>query len=287
MFQVIDNYRILWDSLDIFLLAMGIYFLLIIIERTRTVQMLVGIAFLAALYFISQYRELYTLNWILNHFLSSIIIIAVILFQQDIRRALAAVGRNPFFLLPSERKAENSVIVEIVKAASYMASRRIGALIAIERKNPLNDYVEIGTRLDAWVSRELIVTVFNQNSPLHDGGMIIGKNKILSVGSFFPLNTDPELDRELGTRHRAAIGLSMDTDAVIVVVSEEKGTISVAYQGNLIQSLDATSLETQLMQYLNLSKDKAGELVPLRAVLDFFKDKPTDVTKEMGERHDA
>jgi diadenylate cyclase len=206
------------------------------------------------LYFVSQRWELFTLNWILGHFLGSIILIAVILFQSDIRRALAALGRNPLVLKISAGKSEELVVDEIVKSTSFLANRQIGALIAIERTNSLADFVEIGMRIDAWVSRELIISIFNTSSPLHDGGMIIGRNKILSAGSFFPLATDPDLERELGTRHRAAIGLSRETDAIVVVVSEETGTISLASEGNLTRGLDATSLNNRLLELLNIRR---------------------------------
>jgi diadenylate cyclase len=254
MFDSIYNFRYIQDSLDIIIVALIFYYLLSLIEGTRAVQMLSGLGALFVLYFVSQRWELFTLNWILGHFLGSIILIAVILFQSDIRRALAALGRNPLVLKISAGKSEELVVDEIVKSTSFLANRQIGALIAIERTNSLADFVEIGMRIDAWVSRELIISIFNTSSPLHDGGMIIGRNKILSAGSFFPLSTDPDLERELGTRHRAAIGLSRETDAIVVVVSEETGTISLASEGNLTRGLDATSLNNRLLELLNIRR---------------------------------
>ncbi|HWP92781.1 MAG TPA: diadenylate cyclase CdaA [Thermodesulfobacteriota bacterium] len=257
MFDAIFNFRYLWDAVDILLVAGIIYYLLSLIEGTRAVQILSGLIALFALYFASQRWELFTLNWILGHFLGSIIIIAVILFQNDIRRALAALGRNPLLLKISRGKSEELVVDEVVKATSFLANRRIGALIAIEKTNSLADFVEIGMKIDAWVSRELIISIFNTSSPLHDGGMIIGSNKILSAGSFFPLATDPDLERELGTRHRAAIGLSRETDAIVVVVSEETGTISLASEGNLTRGLDATSLYNRLLDLLVIGRQQS------------------------------
>src|SRR5919108_2018955 len=259
MLDAILNFRYLSDTADIIVVALIIYYILRLIEGTRAVQMLFGLASVFVLYFLSQKWELYTLNWVLDHFLGSIILIVVILFQNDIRRALAAFGGNPLGLRTYYRKSEQLIVDEIVKAASFLASRRIGALIAIERKDSLADFVEVGMRLDAWVSRELIITIFNKDSPLHDGGMIVGKNKILSVGSFFPLATDPDLERELGTRHRAAIGLSRETDAIVVVVSEERGTISLASQGGLIRNLDATSLNNLLLDLLEIKKEQTDK----------------------------
>lgn len=253
-----ENFRYIWDTVDIAIVALGIYYLLKIIERTRTAQILMGLIFLLFLYMVSRYGELYTVSWILSHFLGSIIIIAVVLFQQDIRRALAGFGRHPFPFRPSVDRSSEAVVYEVVKAASFMASRKIGAIIAIERSIKLSDYVEIGMKLDARVSRELIITIFLPTSPLHDGGMIIGEDKVLSVGSFFPLVTDPDLERELGTRHRAALGLSRETDAIVVVVSEETGIISLAYQGNLTRGFDATSLENRLMEILEIKREMEG-----------------------------
>lgn len=254
MFDAISNFRIVWDSLDIFIVALIIYYILTLIEGTRAVQMLVGLGALILLYLFSQRWEFFTLGWILGHFLGSIILIVVILFQQDIRKALAALGKNPFLINISPGKSERHIVDEIVKATSFLSSRQIGAIIALEKDNSLADFVEIGMKIDGWVSTELIISIFNPSSPLHDGGIIIGNNKILSAGSFFPLATDPELERELGTRHRAAIGLSGETDAIVVVVSEETGIVSLGHEGELTRGLDATSLTNRLNDLLELKK---------------------------------
>lgn len=253
MFDAILNYRYIWDTLDILLVAFIIYYVLRLLEGTRALQVLFGFVLLIVLYYVSQ-RGLFTLNWILGQFLGSIIIIIVILFQNDIRRGLAALGRRPFLLRISLGKSKELFSEEIVKAASYMANRRIGALIAIERNNSLADFIEIGMRIDALVSRELIISIFNPSSPLHDGGIIIVGNRILSAGSFFPLATDPDLERDLGTRHRAAIGLSLETDALVIVVSEETGIISLAAGGEITRGLDATSLQNQLLDLLGIKR---------------------------------
>jgi diadenylate cyclase len=255
MLDAIQNFRYVWDTADILIVAFIIYYVLRILEGTRALQVLFGFVLLVVLYYVSQ-RGLFTLNWILGQFLGSIIIIVVILFQNDIRRGLAALGRRPFLLKISPARSKEISSEEIVKAASYMANRRIGALIAIERINSLTDFIEIGMRVDAVVSRELIISIFNPSSPLHDGGVIIAGDRILSAGSFFPLATDPDLERELGTRHRAAIGLSLETDAVVIVVSEETGIISLAVGGEIKRGLDATSLQNQLHEILGLKKPK-------------------------------
>jgi uncharacterized protein (TIGR00159 family) len=255
-----------WDTLDIILVALIKYYVIRLIEGTRALQVLLGFVLLIVLYYVSQ-RGLFTLNWILGQFLGSIIIIVVILFQNDIRRGLAAIGRRPFLLKMSPGKSKELFTEEIVKAASYMANRHIGALMAIERVNSLSDFVEIGMRIDALVSRELIISIFNPSSPLHDGGIIIVGNRILSAGSFFPLATDPDLERELGTRHRAAIGLSLETDAIVIVVSEETGIVSLAVGGEIKRGLDATSLQNQLLDLLGIKRparnkaDTAGGII--------------------------
>lgn len=253
MLEAILNYRYIWDTLDIVLVAFVIYYALRMIEGTRAVQVLFGLVLLGVLYYFSQ-RGLFTLNWILGQFLGSIILIVVILFQHDIRRGLAAIGRRPFLLKMSPGKSKQLYAEEVVKAASYLANRHIGALIAIERSNTLSDFIEIGMRIDALVSRELIICIFNPASPLHDGGIIIVGNRILSAGSFFPLVTDPDIERELGTRHRAAIGLTAETDAVVIAVSEETGTISLAADGKITRGLDATSLNNMLQETLGTKK---------------------------------
>ncbi|MEK6223399.1 MAG: diadenylate cyclase, partial [Thermodesulfobacteriales bacterium] len=168
MFDTILNFRYVWDTLDIALVAFIIYYALTMIEGTRALQVLFGLVLLFALFYLSQ-EGLFTLNWILGQFLGSIILIVVILFQHDIRRALAAIGRRPFLLKISSGKTKESYVEEIVKASSYLANRQIGALIVIERNNSLADFIEIGMRIDSLLSRELIISIFNTSSPLHDG----------------------------------------------------------------------------------------------------------------------
>ena len=257
--ESILDFRYFWDTLDILLVALIFYYILKIIEGTRAAQILFGLAVVVLLFFASQSTGLFTLNWVLNHFLGSIILIIVILFQNDIRKALANIGKKPLLLRFGKVLSEEETVDELVKASTFLASRKIGALIAIERNSSLEDFVELGMKLDSNISRELIISIFNPSSPLHDGGIIIGGNKILSAGSFFPLETDPDLERSLGTRHRAAIGLSSETDAVVIVVSEETGMISLGIQGEIKRGLDATSLFNNLADLLNVKPSKINE----------------------------
>jgi diadenylate cyclase len=235
------------DLLDITLIACGVYWIIHLIRGTRTVQMLLGLVFLFLTYLTSQALELYTLNWVLDNFLSSILLVIVILFQNDIRRALTEVGRGSLFGV-GERANYRPVLEEVIKAVVGLAEKRIGALIVLERKVGMNEYIELGTRLDARVSKELICSIFLPTSPIHDGAIVIQAGRVAAAGCFLPLTTDPRVSRTLGTRHRAAIGLTEETDAVVIVVSEEEGTIAVADEGRISRGLNAEALRARLQQ---------------------------------------
>jgi diadenylate cyclase len=235
------------DLLDITLIACGVYWIIHLIRGTRAVQMLLGLVFLFLTYLTSQALELYTLNWVLDNFLSSILLVIVVLFQNDIRRALTEVGRGSLFGV-GERTDYRPVLEEVLKAVVILAGKRIGALIVLERKVGMNEYIELGTRLDARVSKELICSIFLPTSPMHDGAIIIQAGRVAAAGCFLPLTTDPRVGRTLGTRHRAAIGLTEETDAVVIVVSEEEGTIAVADEGRISRGLSVEALRTRLQQ---------------------------------------
>jgi len=242
---LLDNLR-LADLADILIITILIYWLILQIRGTRAVQMLIGLLVVAALFSASQYFELYTLSWILNNFLSSILLVIVILFQNDIRRALTRVGRGTFF--GGDRLRRNEMIDEVARAAVLLASKRVGALIALEREVGLSEYLEAGTRLDARVSRELLVSIFLPSSPIHDGAVVIRRGRLTAAGCFLPLTTSPVVSRSLGSRHRAAIGLTEETDAAVIVVSEEEGQISLVREGRITRDMDAGSLRTTLAQ---------------------------------------
>lgn len=245
MLDVLKNFRWLLDLLDICLVAYIIYRIILLIKGTRAVQMLLGLAVLLILYVASQVGGLYTLNWLLDNFLSSIILVIVVLFQNDIRRALIHVGRNPFFADLSYQE-ETAVMDELVKACVNMASKRIGALIAIERETGLKDFLEVGVEIDAKVSSDLITSIFLPYSPIHDGALVIQQGRLKRAGCFLPLSQNPDISKTLGTRHRTAIGLTELVDAVAIVVSEETGKISVVVGGRLTRDLDSTSLKRVL-----------------------------------------
>jgi len=243
------NFRWVLDVLDIGLVAFIIYRIILLIKGTRAVQMLLGLAVVLVVYVASQVGGLFTLHWLLDNFLSSIILVIVVIFQNDIRRALIHVGRNPFFADLSY-KEENEVMEELVKACVSMAGRRIGALVVIERETGINDFLEIGVEIDAKVTSDLVVSIFNTASPIHDGALVLQQGRLTRAGCFLPLTQDPNVSKTLGTRHRAAIGLTELVDAVAIVVSEETGKISVVVGGRITRDLDATALLRVLKRLL-------------------------------------
>lgn len=246
MLDAIHSIRLL-DILDILIVSYIIYRTMLLIRGTRAVQMLVGIALIIIIYVLAGKFELQTLHWLLKTFLGSILLVLVILFQTDIRRALTQMGKTPF------RKAADVAekdIEEIVRAATYMARRRIGALMVIERDTGLRDLVATGHRLDARLRYELLVAIFLPASPMHDGGVVIHKGRIHSSGCLLPLSQSQRIDKRYGTRHRAALGLSEETDAIVIVVSEETQEISLVQQGHITPFHDDKSLTATLRELL-------------------------------------
>ena len=170
------------------------------------------------------------------------------LFQHDIRRALTEMGRGSLFGI-RRRAAYTPLVEELTRAALSLASKRIGALVVLERTVGLNEYIEVGTPLDAQVSRELLGSIFLPASPIHDGAVVIQAGRIAAAGCYLPLTANPEVSKQLGTRHRAAIGLTEETDAIVVVVSEEEGTVALVREGQIDQALDAGTLRTELQRF--------------------------------------
>lgn len=232
-----------------------IYRVLLLIKRTRAVQMLSGLGIIAIAYITSIWLDLYTLNWLLEKFFSNLFIIIVVLFQHEIRRGLAHIGRNPFFTSVSADE-ETLVVDEIVKASVQLAQKKLGALIVIEREIGLEDYVEVGTKIDSQVNAELISSIFIATSPIHDGALIIRGGRISAAGCFLPLTKNPNVDKNLGTRHRAAIGLTEETDAVVIVVSEENMSMGLVMGGQITPDLDMPTLRKALYNLFNLSRSE-------------------------------
>jgi diadenylate cyclase len=245
--EPLQNFR-LQDAIDIAIIAFIIYRIIDLIRGTRAARMLVGLLVVFVIYLSSQVFQLYALNWILDNFLSSVLLVIVVIFQHDIRRALTQVGTGPFF--SAERRLLGTELEEIVRSVVMLASRRIGALIVFEQEVGLSEYIEAGTRLNAQITKELIWSLFVTDAPLHDGAVVIRKGQLAAAGCFLPLTTNPNVSKTLGTRHRAAIGLTEESDAVVIVVSEEEGSISMVNEGHITRDLDAGTLRGTLQRLL-------------------------------------
>lgn len=246
------------DMIDILLVTIVVYRILLLIRGTRAVQMLTGFGIILMGYFLSQKLQLHTLHTLLDQFFSNLIFILIIVFQEEIRKALTQVGRNPFFTSTNTIE-ELSIVEEICQAAQTLATQRLGALIVIERETGLKNYIEAGVPLDSKVSADLMISVFQTASPIHDGALIIRNARISSAGCLLPLSRDSALKKEFGTRHRAALGLTHETDAVVVVVSEERAEISLAHHGKMERYLNTESLRKHLLDLLDLSKYEVRE----------------------------
>jgi diadenylate cyclase len=231
------------DLVDILLVTFIIYRAILIIQGTRAMQMLAGVFVLIILYFASREFELLTLYWLLRSLFNSLFLIIIIVFQADIRRALTQVGKAPFHKTFDD--ALHMVDI-IVMAAQHMSERKIGALIVIERETGLKDYIESGHRIDAKLTKEMLTTIFLPSSPLHDGGVVIHKGRIQTAGCLLPLSKNPYISKRYGTRHLAAIGLSEETDAVIIVVSEETSEISLVQHGSIATVPNVATLKSRL-----------------------------------------
>src|SRR5438132_142643 len=235
-----------WDLLDILVVSVLIYEFLKLIRGTRAVQMAVGSMLVIGLFYMSQLAPLQTLNWLIRNLLVYLGFAAIVIFQSDIRRGLAHFGQAPFFRYFNRQEAADEMVEEVVVAATMLAQQKVGAIIAIEREIGLRNYIESGIPLDAALTYDLLVTIFRPGSPLHDGAVILQEGRIAAAACFLPLTVNPRLSRELGTRHRAAIGLTEENDAAAVVVSEETGTISIALNGEIERGLIPDDLRARL-----------------------------------------
>lgn len=245
------------DTVDILLVTAGIYWLLLLIRGTRAVQILVGLIVLIALSLASELFQLAALGMILERFLDFAVLIIVILFQNDIRRALARVGRGFFPSFAEERDIQ--IVEEIVRATGTLAQRRHGALIVLERETNLADMIESGVSVDAALSKELLLSIFQPSSPMHDGAVIIQEGRIATAGCILPLTVRTDLPEGLGTRHRAAVGITEETDALVIVVSEETASISVTLGGEMLRGLDAPRLRVVLREILGGERKELPE----------------------------
>lgn len=238
---------VLHDCLDIGLVAVLIYWALVILRGTRAMQVAIGLCLVFVGYLFARRVGLVTVTTILDSVLAYLAVIVVIIFQADIRRALARMGRRP--LLRGQRTAkETQTLEEVIKAAGTLAQKRIGALMAFERSAALDEFIERGTEVDAAVSKELLHSIFvpSFENPMHDGAVVVREGRIWQAGVFLPMAGSAGGDRSLGARHRAGLGITEETDAVVVVVSEERGAISLCFDGNIVRNLDVASLRDAL-----------------------------------------
>jgi diadenylate cyclase len=235
---------------DILIIAILIYYLLKLLRGTRAVQMAVGIAIIAVFYRGAQWARLEMVEWLLTTLLPYVAIALIILFQPEIRRALSRFGRN-LSLMKFATHNPKASYDDIVMAAEYFSQNRIGALMVVERQTGLRTYIESGIPLDAKLSYDLLVSIFRPGSPLHDGAVIIEGSRVAAAGCFLPLSLNPMISKQLGTRHRAAIGITEDSDAVVVLVSEETGSISVASSGTIETSLTPDEVGDRLAEMIS------------------------------------
>ena len=241
------------DLIDILIVAFLIYQLLQFIRGTHAVQMALGALVLVLLYWLSQLLHLETVNWLLRTFMPYLVFGIIVVFQSEIRKVLAQLGKTPLPGVFGSPRTEE-VIDEVVLAGTTLAAQRTGAIVVIERDMGLRSYIETGIALDAYVTYDLLISIFNPGTPLHDGAVIIQGNRVAAAACFLPLTVNPQLSRELGSRHRAAIGVTEDTDALAVVVSEETGVISLVVGGRIRRELDGASLKSALLDVLEVEQ---------------------------------
>ncbi|MBL7666029.1 MAG: TIGR00159 family protein [Bacteriovoracaceae bacterium] len=252
------------DLLDIFVVSIIVYRFFRLIQGTRAVQIIIGLVSVCLLYFGSIRYQLYTLNWLLTHFFEYFFLILIILFQDQIRNTLVMMGRAYHFRRQTATLRDEQ-IEEVVAACGALSRERTGALILFEKTNGLLNFTETGTKLNCDIHSDIIYSLFQNNSPLHDGAVIISDKKILAAGCFIPLSKNIEIDRHYGTRHRAALGVSEITDAVVVIVSEESGKINICFNGIFYLMSDEAKLRKYLRKFI--FNNTAEALTELKAEL--------------------
>lgn len=252
--QIIDQFtdltpvNIVINIIDVLLVWYVVYKILTLIKGTKAVQLLKGIFVIIIARIVTESLGLETLGWMLEQVIRFGFLAIIIIFQPEIRRGLEQIGRGKLFQRSTsqEEEEETRLIEAMKKSVSYMAKRRIGALISIEKETGLNEYIETGISLNADITSELLINIFIPNTPLHDGAVIMQKDKVAAAACYLPLSESPFISKELGTRHRAALGLSEVTDAITIIVSEETGAISITLNGNLHRNLSLEEFGTHL-----------------------------------------
>jgi len=252
------------SAIDIIVVAVVFYQFYMLIKRTRAVQLVKGVMVLLTVYLLAKYFQLTSISWLLGKLLEMFVIAIPVVFQPELRKALEQLGRGRFFtrhpLVPGLDTLEQ-VVEELVRCTQVLSKNRIGALIVIERKTGVQDFVETGIKIDGMVSSEFLVNIFIPNTPLHDGAVIIRQDRVAAAGCFLPLSENPNIKKELGTRHRAALGLTEITDALALVVSEETGAISIGIDGALTRFTDEKTLRELLLSELDI-KSVSSSVIP-------------------------
>jgi diadenylate cyclase len=243
------------DAIDILIVTLLLYRLFSLMRGTRAVHMFFGLIVLFVLSVVAQWVHLIAVNWLISSLRTVWVIAFVIIFQPELRRALALLGQNPL-LSRFVRVRQSGMIPEIVKSVQDLSEKRIGALIVLEKDQGLKNFVETGTPIDARVTAELIGTLFTPASPLHDGAVIIQNDRVIAAGCTLPLSQDERVAPALGMRHRAALGLSEESDALVIVVSEESGSIAYAQEGKLYRGVDLSALRAELLHSFGLVRDE-------------------------------
>ncbi len=246
-----------WDLVDILVVSVLIYEVLKLIRGTRAVQMALGGAVFVAVFYGSRWGHLETVNWLIRNVAGYLVFAVIVLFQSDIRRALAHLGRGPFFRYFARAESAEESVEELVVAAGMLSAQKVGAIIAVERQIGLRNYIEGGIPIDAQLTYDLLLSIFQSSSPLHDGAVIVQEDRIAAAACFLPLTVNPKLSKQLGSRHRAAIGLTEENDAVAIVVSEETGSLSIVADGQIERGLTTDALRARLR--LLLLQRSAGE----------------------------
>ncbi len=247
----------IWDMLDMAIVAFVFYKLYMLIRETRAQQLIKGILVLLIATQMSDWLQLHVINWILRNTMTVGVIALLIVFQPELRRALEYIGRTKFLtksIADIEHEEINRLVEEVGEATGSLSRQKIGALIVIEKETGLNEVIETGTRISGAVSRALLINIFIPNTPLHDGAVVIRKNKVMAAGCFLPLTDNPTINKELGTRHRAGLGVTEKSDAIVVIVSEETGAISVAENGKLTRFLDVDTLKKYIDNSFEISE---------------------------------
>jgi diadenylate cyclase len=259
------------DVIDVAIVAFVIYKVLGFIQETRALQLVKGLLVLALVTVLSDKFNLYTLNWILRNTMTLGVIALVIVFQPELRRALEYVGRSKFItpqFAQMDKERVKMLTTAIIKAVDYFSSNKVGALIIMERETTLNDIAETGTKIDAEISTELLGNIFYEGAPLHDGAAIVRGDRVFAAGCVLPLTQSKTLSKDLGTRHRAGIGITENSDAIAIIVSEETGIISIAVDGKLSRFLDLKTVEKTLLNIylsqINVEKVKVPFIDKIR-----------------------